>query len=103
VAQLGPSKNAPDKPGKHTKYPTYIQPGRRLADTGLVYDSKEHKFILAEKDKEEDKHTNVSDVYKSKTFHTITSEPENVDSSDGSCSLDCDDAEQACMQLCIDE
>ncbi len=106
MAKLGPCKNEPDKPGKQQKYPTYIQPGRRLANTGLIYDSKERKFILAKKDeikKEKNKHPDVSDVYKSEVFHTMTSKPDKDDDcSDVTCSLDNDEAAQACMQLCID-
>jgi len=110
VAVLGLAKNAPDKPGRQTG-DLYIQPGQRVA--GLMYDSNTHKFILAKKKKkdkikeEKDLVPDVSDVYKSKEFKALKDKSERdealqVDCSDIECSLDPEEAQFACAQLCID-
>ena len=106
-------KNEPDKPGKQVNpfnIDIVLQPGQRLADTGIFYDSKQKKFIKARKDddkEDEGKVPNLNDEFVSeKEFKQMPDllgkTPSMVDKSDDECHVDPVEAEDICMQLCID-
>jgi len=97
VARLGPAKNAPDKPGPQT-FDTYLQPGQRLA--GLLYDSKQKKFVQAHEikiKKKKDLVPDLKDEFVSEEFQPMQSDPSDCD-----CPLHGKDVELACLILCID-
>ena len=107
AALLAPAKNAPDLPGKQSP-DINIAPNQILSDTGVLFDSKARRFILAKKKKKKDEEFNIDDTFQSKEFKQMVGVPyfrrkkKIVDVSDDGCSLDPEEAKAACDALCID-